>query len=176
MKPKIESLKLIHQADDSPDTSTIGEYTDQCSDWAIERSSGQYVKFLPEDFEMPSAGREYRFFEPYAGGEERGTKYYQTYGLQDFKRMEELQRGEWYYMGIYWIAEVSHEIKGNPGSRRIQSFRSAGLWGIESDSDESYFKEVAEEQLADLKEHLEHFGVNTRNLKKLAKGITPTDK
>ena len=61
-------------------------------------------------------------------------------------------------IGIVAVAEVSYPIGG--GSRRIEWFSSSGLWGIESDSSEEYLTEVEKEELADLKDHLTHFGVN----------------
>jgi hypothetical protein len=165
-QPKIESIKIIIKGDESPDTSYLGEYTDEIADWAIERSSGEYVAELPDDFEIPPRGREYRFFVPYAGGEEAGTKEYKEYGKQDYARSEAMNRGDWCHVGIYAEAEVSREI--GQGCRRLQSFRSSGLWGIESDSDESYIDETAREELANLKDHLESFGVDTANFDELS--------
>jgi hypothetical protein len=44
--------------------------------------------------------------------------------------------------------------------RRSQTFSSGGLWGIETDSASSHLDETAREELADLKSHLEAFGVD----------------
>lgn len=63
----------------------------------------------------------------------------------------------WCMIGIRAEATVSYPI--GQGSRRLETFRSGGLWGIESDSDASYFAEVAREELNDLRQHLEAFGV-----------------
>ena len=70
--------------------------------------------------------------------------------------------------GICAVAEVSYSIGGN--SRRIERFQSGGLWGIESDSEQDYIEEVEQDELADLKEHLERFGVNTDNWSSLVPG------
>jgi hypothetical protein len=113
-----------------------------------------------------SYSREYDYFRPYSGGEEEGTEEYIKYGKQDFKRMEEYTRGEWCFIGINAYAEVSYSI-GN-GNRRLETFTSSGLWGIESDSGE-YLEEVAEEELTDLKSHLEQFNVNISDFDEKAK-------
>lgn len=75
-QPRIEKItvELIH--DENPDTSTIGEYTDETVSWAIVRHgehASQYIANLPDDAELPERGREYRYFLPYAGGEEPGS-------------------------------------------------------------------------------------------------------
>jgi hypothetical protein len=67
----------------------------------------------------------------------------------------------WEMIGIRASAEVSYPI-GN-GNNWLEHFTSGGLWGIESDSDESYLKEIEQEQLNDLKSHLEQFNVNVKD-------------
>lgn len=60
-------------------------------------------------------------------------------------------------MGCTAKAEVSYSV--GQGSRRSEWFTSGGLWGIESDSEQSYLSEVEQEQLNDLRSHLEQFGI-----------------
>ena len=157
---KIESVKIVHMIDESPDTSFIGEYTDEMSDWAISREYDAYVIDLPGDTKFSERGREYRFFFlPYAGGEQPGTAEYRKYGMQDYERMEALNRGDWCFIGIQAEATVSRDI--GQGHRRLQGFTSGGLWGIESDSGDDHLESVAHEELVDLKEHLEAFEVDT---------------
>jgi len=67
--------------------------------------------------------------------------------------------------GIHARAELSYDI--GHGDRRIQRMESAGLWGIESDSGADYLKEVEQEELADLRRHLEVFGVDCSNWEEL---------
>jgi hypothetical protein len=105
--------------------------------------------------ECPHWSREYNYFVPYAGGEEPGTDDYKKYGLRDYARMEALSRGEWYFMGIIAKAKIITE------SGTVQTVRSGGLWGIESDSGD-YIKEVEEEELASLRIELESFGFGKR--------------
>ncbi len=47
----------------------------------------------------------------------------------------------------------------------INRISSGGLWGIESDSDESYFKEVAQEELAQLEKLLLELGFTAEEIK-----------
>ena len=158
-KPKILKVWVERIVDENPDTSTLGEFTDQVSDWAIVRDgehSGEFVKNLPEDAELPERGREYRFFKPYACGEPEGSEYYQKYGKQDWERAEELNRGGWCYVGV-----AAHLEYGIPTGDHIttQRLNSAGLWGIESDSDKEYFTDIASQELDLLKEQAEAIGL-----------------
>lgn len=162
-KPTLTSLKVYQHYDQDPDTSWIGQYTDDVTeDWAILRATGQYIKDLPDDFEMPERGREYRAFLPYAGGEKPGSKDYREYGLKDFERMEELQRGDWHFLGIKAVATITMP------SGTVQRFESGGLWGIEStilvgvaaDSGADYFTEVAAGEIDQLAEDLLAIGID----------------
>ena len=65
----------------------------------------------------------------------------------------------WEMLGIQAVAEVSYPLNSK-GDRRIECFSSGGLWGIESDSDDDYIKEIEQGQLNDLKEHLTFFGID----------------
>lgn len=163
---RIEDVKIRLEYDENPDTSWLGEYTDEMSDWAISRKYDAYVIDLPSDTEIPERGRSCRFFLPYAGGEEPGTSEYRKYGMQDYGRMEALNRGDWHFIGVIAEAVVSYPIN-TIGSRRIEQFTSGGLWGVESDSGD-YIAEEARNQLGDLEGHLEIFGVDMSNFGKLA--------
>lgn len=79
-KKHILSIVIEHKFDESPDTSYLGKYTDEAADWNICRCCGEYLKLCDKEHEIPSRGREFRFFTPEAGGEEAGTKEYQQYG------------------------------------------------------------------------------------------------
>lgn len=73
------------------------------------------------------------------------------YAEQDYDRMEAYNRGEWCCYGVRATAEVFVN-----GVR--QNLRSAGLWGLDSDSEESYFAEVEEEQMEELRDILAALG------------------
>lgn len=147
-KPSIERVIIRKAVDTNPDLSFIGEYTDEAGEWYIERESGEYVHDLPEDHETPTRSREYRYFKPYAGGEKPGTSYYRKYGLQDFERMESYNNQQWCMIGITTEAEVLVPIAGD--SCHVQQISGGSLWGIESDSESSFFESTAKDCLAEL--------------------------
>jgi hypothetical protein len=160
----IESVHVRWDVEESPDLSCIGEHTDNYSEThivAVGEHAGEIAGNVPDD-ELPGRGRDYRYFIPYAGGETPTTdrrSRYAKYAAQDFKRMDAANRGEWQSLGCYVVAEVSRPI--GQGCKRLETFQSGGLWGIESDSDESYRSEIESEQFADLAEHLRAFGIET---------------
>lgn len=184
-KNKIESVRIEKVVDDSPDTSYIGEYTDKKTDWAICRHCGEYVAIAEQPNEdniyqseseedaislhdCPYWNREYNYFLPYASGEKPGSADYQTYGMQDYKRMERLNSGDWYFIGI--IAKAV--IVTTNGT--MQTIRSGGLWGIESDSG-SYINEIAKEQLDDLRNELTALGFGKRQIDYAFKNVENED-
>ena len=77
---------------------------------------------------------------------------------QDAARLRGFNQGDWHYVGVRAKAHVSYQC-GN-GSRRLETFTSGGLWGIESDSSPEYFEEVEAEQLHDLQQHLKQFRIS----------------
>jgi hypothetical protein len=172
---KINKIYTKTIYDELPDTSFLGKYTDEVNDWYIDREQGEYIAILQkdEDYELPSKGREYRFFNPCAGGEEEGTEDYQKYGKQDFERMESLNNGNWFFMGIETIAEVHTSQDGK--NWLINTLSSGGLWGIESDSDNSYIEEVNNEQINELKTVLKEYGFSTKEINKALKSIEHKD-
>jgi hypothetical protein len=131
-KLEVTSVKLQWKLDESPDLSWIGEYSNTPKEGAI--STGR-------------SGRHYRWFNP-ANPE---------YGQAEFERMEGYENGNWQVLGIVATAEIAYDIGG--GSKRLERLSSGGLWGIDSDSDQGYLKEVEQEQLEDLSSHLGHFGI-----------------
>jgi len=176
---KIESIKIKHHVDECADMDWIGEFTDDLGPGVMVRDYGQFYERLPAEMErdfdgrflckgepeVPARGREYRGFIPYAGGEKQGTKDYYKYGMQDWARMEALNSGEWCFIGIIAEAVVSYPIGGN-GDRRLETLSSGGLWGIESDAGD-YLEEVAGQELDNLKEHLNQFGIDTAGFEEI---------
>jgi len=70
------------------------------------------------------------------------------YAKADAERLEAWKNDVWSFEGIY--ARVFFE--GDDGWK--MEVRSLGLWGIESDSDDAYFAEVAAEEAEQLVEDL----------------------
>jgi len=127
--------------------------TELSEDATIINANNEMIKTLKAELESlilhdcPHSSRNFNYFKPYAGGEKEGSEDYQTYGKQDFKRMTGLNNQSWYYVGI--VAKA--EIKTTTGT--IQTIRSGGLWGIESDAGD-YLEQVAQEQLTELRAEL----------------------
>jgi hypothetical protein len=136
MRNRIESVKVRREVDADPDLSYLGEYSNHASDNSIDR------------VERGDAGRgEYRYFTPAMTGAQTGNP---DSPEHDYQRAEAYNRGAWCMVGVWAEAEVI--VSGT-----VQRIRSGGLWGIESDSDASYFEEVAREQLAELADILAEF-------------------
>lgn len=180
MKAKIAKVVVKAMFDDSPDTSWMGEFSDSPKDHAIIRqgeNSGNFVEDVdPED--MPERGREYRFFNPpaenYKGEKEADIR---KYCLQDWERMEALNRGDYCFLGIQAEAEIltaaGFSSKGQCWLRN--KIHSGVLWGIESDSN-GYKEEVAQEQLAELKTVLLGIGFSASQVRRaLAKAEMKLD-
>jgi len=80
---------------------------------------------------------------------------FQVYQEQAELRMAAWRRDEWSYVGVVAVAHVAVPIGG--ASFVMHEFRSAGLWGIESDSGD-YLREVFEEERRELKRQLQELG------------------
>jgi hypothetical protein len=167
MKSIIE-IKIKKEVDTSPDVSFIGEYIDQEELWAISRKHGKYVANLTKEErrEVQSQGREYRFFRPYAAGEKVGSKDYKKYGKRDYERMESLNNGDWCFMGV-WAEAYIQTHKGGI----IQTVRSCGLWGIESDGGDDYMRSIMGEEVTSIKDELLRLGFSAEEIDKAIKEI-----
>ena len=75
------------------------------------------------------------------------------YRKQDQERLA-TYGDRWVMVGL-WI-----EVHVNVGGT-IQVIRTPGLWGIESDSKESYFRSIARDEYAQLKDILKQMGIRS---------------
>lgn len=149
---KILSVRIERAADTAPDTSYLGEYSNSAtSPAAIDRQ------------ERGDCGREYRYFNPAMTGEETGNP---DSPEQDYQRMESLNRGNWWYIGI--IAKAKIQTGRNSV---IQTISSGGLWGIESDSDSAYLDQVRREELSSLFGELKRIGFSEAQIHKAYENI-----
>ena len=73
------------------------------------------------------------------------------------ERKEAYRRGEFSFVGVRAEAEIV--VDGV-----IQTITSGGLWGIESDSDDTYIKEIGDHEYTDLRKILKTLGVPTSEL------------
>jgi hypothetical protein len=95
------------------------------------------------------------------------TKYGQQRVMQwiweDLERLEQYGN-TWYMIGIKATVEIG--LKMSKTDYLLQTIYSGGLWGIESDSEASYFREVESEQLSELKTVLKTFGFSDKAINK----------
>lgn len=80
----------------------------------------------------------------------------EEYRTQDEERFKAWQHGEFAYIGIRAVAYITIQ-RGSYGIRHI--LRSAGIWGIESDSEESYLQDEYLNQIEELKSDIEALGL-----------------
>jgi hypothetical protein len=89
-----------------------------------------------------------------------------NYVASDYARMEDYNANGWCYLGLRAVAKYQTSF-GSP----IQTLSSGGLWGIESDSDASYFAEVAAEELSQLRTELKALGFSARAISAAFKNV-----
>ncbi|MBE3042558.1 hypothetical protein IMZ48_08260 [Candidatus Bathyarchaeota archaeon] len=145
--PVLVSVQVEHKPDECPNLDHLGTYSNEPgpADRTVDRGE--------------RGPREYRYFIAANSSEETGNS---DSVQQDYWRMEAYNNQQWYMMGVYAVAEVRTPTPQG-GYSSTQHIRTPGLWGIESDSGTDYIKEVGQEQLDDLREHLGHFGVDLGN-------------
>ena len=113
--------------DEDPDLSHLGTFSDAYQDGAIEHGNERL--------------NVYRYFIPENP----------EYGQQDYERMLAFDHGKWCMVGI--TVDISIKTKTNWAVPPVVG--RASVWGVESDSEESYFTELENEMIreaeADLK-------------------------
>ncbi len=79
----------------------------------------------------------------------------EKYKAQNAERLAAYNRGEWHMIGIrakatVWVERVNY--------RTSYELESPGIWGIESDSGEEYFRETFSGECDMLREDIKYFG------------------
>jgi hypothetical protein len=157
---RILTVEVRRMSDESPDTSWLGEFSNRAdTQFAIdhqERTGSNRVKqwFNPgtvEDFDPAASWIPAEVANKRQYWHDAMTKNAE----QDYARMCSLMDGEFEFIGIGAEAEVV--VEGV-----CQTIHSGGLWGIESDSDESYLREIEQEQLGELRDQLYALGFSKR--------------
>lgn len=131
-RPTIDKIIVKVETDIDADFSDyLGEYASTLGpdDRTIDRE------------ERGDMGRgEHRYFVAAMSGEQTGNA---DSVEQDYQRAEAYNRGEWCMVGVYAVANIRiHTPQG--GYSSIQTIRTPGLWGIESDSTDDYIAEEAQ--------------------------------
>ena len=68
------------------------------------------------------------------------------YRDQDDARLAAWRQDEWHFVGIYARATIKIPYGANPQCWITAELQSPGLWGIESDSGDDYFRQVYQEE------------------------------
>jgi len=149
------------------------------TDWESLDDASDILAGLQEDVQACDCGgdrissREYRYFNPSFNYITKSDEpadgltpdEVRKYVREDYDRMESLNAGHWCYIGIRADAEIGiGDVANYPAQFDVthHTVTAGGLWGIESDSNRSYFDEIAQEQLAELKTQLQALGFSAR--------------
>jgi hypothetical protein len=200
-KPKILSVSIEHSVDDCPDLSWLGEYSDHDAPGAIDRKargdagSREYQYWIPGDNHNPHSPAGWAHVDDrhviialnalpaqqkndaakridWPARYDRGAaiEYLdKCYIEQDYQRCEAYNRGDWYCMGV--IAKARVQLAG---SDVVQTVRSSGLWGVESDSGD-YIDETHKAELDALRSELSALGCSDRQINAAYKNVRYPD-
>lgn len=142
MHKRIVQIGVKRMHDEHPDPSSVGRLT------------GEPLSPLSIPWEMASGWSE---------DARKGNAFFTSLNArtaeearQDYDRMVDYQKGDWWYIGIRATARIETSHDGQ--TWLVNRVSSGGLWGIESDAGEEYFQEVRGEELAELAGVLEALG------------------
>jgi len=128
---RIDSVKIVRREDENPDLSYLESSDVDDSGHVVDS-----CRYSDDDVKT------------------HGHAAVQGWIDQDRARLADYGR-TWSCVGVRAEAQIA---TGGPKYWTVQTVTSGGLWGIESDSDESYFDEVGAEELAALRTILEDLG------------------
>lgn len=149
-KAILKSIKIKEIVEDSPDLSYLGQFANQPKgNFSIEHE--------------PNDSRSFNWFnaENVATDKEAQQNYERAASYGD----------SWNAIGIKAIAEIHipFEVNGHETNYKIETIDSGGLWGIESDSDDVYKNEVAQDQIEELQGYLKTLNVSLKKFKEFKK-------
>lgn len=150
MSITVALIRIVREIDTDPDLSYMGAY---CNVLPPSTQGWQYV-------DRKKRGDWSRNEFPYwVGGHNYtsgvGAVQRRKYTLEDYERMEAYNRGDWHCLGIHAQAQIDIGGTASP----LQTIRSGGLWGIDSDSGDDSLRSVEDEQLSCLALLLAEIGV-----------------
>lgn len=139
---KISSISIIQDPDYDADMSDLGTFGPEPKDkFAVNHHKAQGF-----------ANRNtFEWFNPQPGICETKKD-----ALSIYERMMDYEKGNWYMLSISATAHIQTSQDGK--TWKLDKITSGGLYGIESDADESDKKEIASDQLQELKTTLQEFG------------------
>lgn len=160
MSKRIKSIKVVAVDDFDSDLSWLGKFTDRWETGAIDRK--QFGDWEPHEMQYFVPGNRWphnpKNWERVSDEEKAEViAEYRTlkradwcYALEDMRRLENFGK-TWVTIGIR--AEARIIVLGTS-----MPVGTAGLWGIESDSDEDYKNQIAAEELCELSLILKELG------------------
>ena len=156
-KAKVVKIEIKRVQDEYPDISFLettpeGHYGENGSEW--DHVSKEDVKNVVEEY-----GSIWNACVEYA--------------RQDEERLNAYKRGEWEMICIKAVATVHIPIFDN--AIRVHTIDSGGLWGVESDNDESYLQEIEKDQINEVKEILRILCVENVDSCKIITGRKSSD-
>ena len=170
-QPTIRKIEIREVPDDCPDLRYLGNFTDEYTEGAIDLHEERITttSWSPRYF-VPAYSEAERIKDMRADGTGRPMETIRNLAhlacIDDARRV--LSHGDgWYMMGVTAEAEVTYETEA--GHLRITKFDSGGIWSVESDSDQGHLDEIRNEELDDLKRHLERFNVDTSNFNQIGR-------
>lgn len=146
---KIHKISINTFNDDISGTENLGAYSNTPG-----KNSTPGKNCIDREARGDKRNNEYRYFNVALSAEETGNP---NSVEQDYQRAEAFNRGDWCYMAMRAMAEIS--VGGV-----LQNIRSGGLWGMESDADKEYFQKAGAEQLAELKDILVELGFSAEEI------------
>lgn len=146
-KRTLNRIEIRLATDTNPDLSWIGDYSG---------TRGPEDRTIDRQARGDRSRGEYRYFIACNSGEETGNP---DSVEQNYQRMEDYNRCEWCCYGVIVRAVIDvHESN----HRRTMAIDSPGLWGVESDSGEDYFREVARDELSVIRAELTDLGITDK--------------
>jgi len=138
VRKKIDEICIRHIVDEYPDLTFLGEFSNTPGQFAIHHSDN---------------AREFRYFNAYNVSNEAEAR-------ENYERMLQFCNGDRCMKGIRAEAQIitSLNLLDSLQSATVNRISSHGLWGIESDSDEEYVKEIEKEELSELRDILTLLG------------------
>lgn len=165
-KNRIDGIRILHKIDEYPDLSWIGEYTDSKPDECDLKGGSAFYRVNYEyrgyKYFIPCYSVQERFKDLQAMGYSKGVaeELARSYCRKDFERMEGYCKGDWYMIGIIAKASICIPYESYD---KIETISSGGLFGIESDSGDTYIQDIEKEQLSELKDLCIRMNVSIRN-------------
>lgn len=174
IKPKILSVRIETKVDETPDLSFIGKNLDAYpphDSWAILRvgeKAGEFFRDLDncDSWSKNPSPNEFMWFYPATTQTKISDEDNRSNALADYKRMKQAEDSQFEMLGIIAKAEIQMT-----SDSAIQTIRSGGLWGVESDSGADYIKEVQDDQLKELASELLSLGFTKRAIDHAIKSV-----